>query len=191
MKMKLDPRCSMLATALAAFTQLSTLNPQLSTAFAQGTAFTYQGRLNVNGAPASGSYDFRYRLAVDPYGNNYFGPTLLPSGQAISNGLFLATLDFGAGAFNGSNYWLEIAVRTNGAGAYTTLNPLQPGDACALRDFLRHCQQCAQCHGCGDGQRGWAERRQHGLHPGQRRDLAKDRRWTGGEKPESGGEHVV
>jgi len=28
--------------------------------------------------------------------------------------------------FNGSNYWLEIAVRTNSGGAYTTLAPLQP-----------------------------------------------------------------
>ncbi|MBI4325198.1 MAG: tail fiber domain-containing protein [Chloroflexi bacterium] len=92
---------------------------------AQGTAFTYQGRLNVNGASASGTYDFRYRLALDPDGNNYFGPSVLASGQAISNGLFTATLDFGAGAFNGGNYWLEIGVRTNGGGGYTTLNPLQ------------------------------------------------------------------
>lgn len=30
---------------------LSTLNPQSSTLFAQGTAFTYQGRLNDNGSP--------------------------------------------------------------------------------------------------------------------------------------------
>ncbi len=93
---------------------------------AQGTAFTYQGRLNVNGAPASGTYDFRYRLALDPYGNNYFGSSVLASGQFVSNGLFTATLDFGAGAFNGGNYWLEVDVRTNGTGGYTALNPLQP-----------------------------------------------------------------
>ena len=34
---------------------LSTFNPQLSTAFAQGTAFTYQGQLQNNGSPASGT----------------------------------------------------------------------------------------------------------------------------------------
>jgi len=39
-----------LALALLA---LSTLSPQLSTAFAQGTAFNYQGRLNANGGPAN------------------------------------------------------------------------------------------------------------------------------------------
>jgi len=36
---------------------LSTLNSQLATLFAQGTAFTYQGRLNTGGSPANGSYD--------------------------------------------------------------------------------------------------------------------------------------
>jgi hypothetical protein len=93
---------------------------------AQGTAFTYQGRLNVSGAPASGTYDFRYRLALDAYGNNYYGSSVLAGGQVISNGLFAATLDFGAGAFNGGSYWLEVDVRTNGAGGYTALSPLQP-----------------------------------------------------------------
>src|SRR5256885_12369926 len=36
---------------------LSTLNSQLSTVLAQGTAFTYQGRLNNGANPATGSYD--------------------------------------------------------------------------------------------------------------------------------------
>jgi len=45
---------------------------------------------------------------------------------AASNGLFMVGLDFGAGIFTGSNYWLEIAVRTNGGSSYTTLSPLQP-----------------------------------------------------------------
>jgi hypothetical protein len=36
---------------------ISTLNSQLSTLFAQGTAFTYQGRLNNNGTPANGRYN--------------------------------------------------------------------------------------------------------------------------------------
>jgi len=33
--------------------------------------------------------------------------------------------DFGA-IFDGRNYWLVIAARTNGAGTFTTLNPRQP-----------------------------------------------------------------
>src|ERR1035438_962603 len=104
---------------------LSTVNYPLSTAHAQGSAFTYQGRLNNNGAPANGSYDFRFRLATDPYGNNYVDGPVLINGLAVNNGLFLATLDFGS-VFAGSNYWLEVDVRTNGAGGYTALSPLQP-----------------------------------------------------------------
>ena len=45
-----------------AWLALSTLSPQLSTAFAQGTAFTYQGRLNANGGPANGIYDFQFMV---------------------------------------------------------------------------------------------------------------------------------
>ena len=50
----------------------------------------------------------------------------LAGAQPSDFGCGCAALDFGAGAFNGGNYWLEIAVRTNGAGFYTSLHPLQP-----------------------------------------------------------------
>ncbi len=40
---------------------------------AQGTAFTYQGRLNNGGSPATGLYDFRFKLYVDPFGNTQAG----------------------------------------------------------------------------------------------------------------------
>jgi hypothetical protein len=36
--------------------------------FAQGTAFTYQGRLNNNGAPASGVYDLQFTVFDSPGG---------------------------------------------------------------------------------------------------------------------------
>ena len=39
---------------------LSTLNFQPATAFAQGTGFSYQGRLNDGGSPATGIYDLRF-----------------------------------------------------------------------------------------------------------------------------------
>jgi hypothetical protein len=91
---------------------------------AQGTAFTYQGRLNVSGSPANGLYDFRFRLASDPLANNYVGSPYLTNGIGVTNGLFITTMDFG-NVFNGSNYWLEVDVRANGGGSYTMLNPLQ------------------------------------------------------------------
>jgi len=104
---------------------LSAINLQLSTAFAQGTAFTYQGRLSVNGVPANGSYDWQFRLASDPLGNNYIGSPYVTNGIGVSDGLFTTTLDFGSSIFGGSNYWLEVDVRTNNVGSYTRLTPLQ------------------------------------------------------------------
>jgi hypothetical protein len=104
---------------------LSTLAPQLSTAFAQGTAFTYQGRLNDGGAPANGSYDLRftvYDLAAS--GSVVAGP-LTNSATSVSNGLFTVVLDFGTGVFTGPARWLETAVRPSGNGVFSGLSPRQ------------------------------------------------------------------
>ena len=95
------------------------------TTLAQGSAFTYQGRLTEGSSPANGSYDFRFRAAFDAFGNNYLGSPTLSNGVPVANGLFTITLDFGGSAFNGSNVWLEVDVRTNGSGGYTILSPLQ------------------------------------------------------------------
>ena len=120
MKIKTAPLVS--ALALLA---LSTLNPQLSTCHAQGTAFTYQGRLNASGSPATGNYDFRFRLDADPLGSTILA-TAFTNAVPVTNGLFITTIDFGAGWFNGSNYWLEVDVRTNATATYVGLTPLQP-----------------------------------------------------------------
>ncbi len=50
--------------------------------------------------------------------------TLTQTATAVSNGLFTSTLDFG-NQFPGADRWLEIAVRTNGGGAFSTLAPRQ------------------------------------------------------------------
>jgi len=93
-------------------------------ALAQGTAFTYQGQLSVNGAPANGNYDLSFTLLDAPTNGNVFG-SLTNTATPVTNGLFTAVLDFG-GVFSGSNYWLQIAACTNGAGLFTALSPLQP-----------------------------------------------------------------
>lgn len=95
------------------------------TAFAQGTAFTYQGRLDSGGASANGSYDLRFIVYDNSVGGNQQGPILTNSATAVSNGLFTVTLDFG-NQFPGANRFLEIAVRTNGSSGFTTLSPRQP-----------------------------------------------------------------
>jgi hypothetical protein len=105
---------------------LAIFNFQLATAHAQGTAFTYQGRLNSGGGVASGSYDFRFKLYSDALGNVQVGGSYVTNAIPVTNGLFTTAIDFGAGIFTGNNYWLEVDVKTNGAGSYTVLNPFQP-----------------------------------------------------------------
>ena len=96
-------------------------------AFAQGTAFTYQGRLNDGANPANGSYDLRFTIYDSPGGGLIVGGPLTNSPTAVSNGIFTVTLGPGAGVFTGPARWLEIGVRTNGsANAYQVLNPRQP-----------------------------------------------------------------
>jgi hypothetical protein len=92
----------------------------------QGTAFTYQGQLNDNGAPADGNYDLQFTIFdVDSGGIQLLDP-LTNSAVGVSNGLFTVTLDFGAGVFDGTARWLEIGVRTNATDDFVTLSPRQP-----------------------------------------------------------------
>lgn len=92
---------------------------------AQGTAFTYQGRLTESSGPAEGWYDFRFEIYnAETGGSPLAGP--VTGTYVASNGLFTATLDFGTNIFDGGPRWVEISVRTNDASnAYTTLVPRQ------------------------------------------------------------------
>jgi hypothetical protein len=104
---------------------LSSLNSELSTAHAQGTAFTYQGQLRDAGAPANGLYDLQFGIYNTNAGGSQVGSTQTNTATAVSNGLFTVELNFGPGIFTGSNYWLDIAARTNGSGTFTALSPRQ------------------------------------------------------------------
>ena len=91
-----------------------------------GTAFTYQGRLTDGGVGANGTYEMRISVW-----DALAGPTQIAvvtnTGVVVSNGLFTTVVDFGAGIFNGTAYWLELGIRTNGsAGAFATQVPRQP-----------------------------------------------------------------
>lgn len=114
-----SPRWSSALALLA----LATLNSQLSSAFAQGTAFAYEGQLMDSGAPANGLYDIRTSLYPASTGGVLASVLYTNLAVPVSNGLFIITMDFGA-VFDGTSYWLQIGVRTNGAGA--TFTPLSP-----------------------------------------------------------------
>jgi hypothetical protein len=66
-------------------------------AIAQGTSFTYQGRLTDGGTAANGNYDLQFTLWT-AYAER-IGLTQTVSTVAVSAGIFKVTLDFGATLF--------------------------------------------------------------------------------------------
>ncbi len=92
--------------------------------FAQGTVFTYQGSLNADSHPACGSYDVKFALFGNSTNGSPLAGPVTNAAVAVTNGLLVTTVDLGA-VFNGSSYWLELAVSTNGANVFTTLAPRQ------------------------------------------------------------------
>ena len=104
---------------------LLTFNHLLSTAFAQGTAFTYQGQLQNTNGPVHGTYNFNFSLFnTNINGTAIAGPVTV-NGVVITNGLFTVAIDFSASVWNGQTNWLQIAVETNGASSFTNLSPRQ------------------------------------------------------------------
>lgn len=93
---------------------------------AQGTAFTYQGRLQDGGTAANGNYDLQFTLWDSLSGGAQIGSAQTLNTVAVSGGVFTVTLDFGASAFPGGNRFLEISVRPTGGGLFTVLTPRQP-----------------------------------------------------------------
>jgi hypothetical protein len=92
--------------------------------FAQGSLFTYQGRLNDGSNPANGSYEILFRpFGVPTGGSQLTIPNIRP--VTVTNGLFTTTLDFGSGIFTGSPCYLQLEIRTNGAAGYTILTQRQ------------------------------------------------------------------
>ncbi len=97
-------------------------------AFAQTTAFTYQGKLNDGATAANGSYLLEFKLydTQTVGAGTQIGATLSDIPATVANGIFTVQLDFGANAFNGADRFLEISVRRNAGESYVTLAPRQP-----------------------------------------------------------------
>jgi hypothetical protein len=91
------------------------------------TTFTYQGYLANAGGPVTGACDVQFSLFNALSGGTQIGSTLTKAGTAVNNGVFTSQLDFGAGAFDGTDRYLQVSVRCpGGAGVYTDLTPRQP-----------------------------------------------------------------
>src|SRR5262245_33985947 len=67
------------------------------TAFGQGTAFTYQGKLTDSGNLANGQFDFQFKLFdTQTVGTGtQQGSLVAVSNVTVTNGTFIVQLDFG------------------------------------------------------------------------------------------------
>lgn len=98
-----------------------------------GGAITYQGQLEQSGISATGDYDFQFLVHDSQLGGSLISGPVTREDVFVDGGLFAVVLDFGAGTFDGSDRWLEIAVRESSVGgAYTMLSPRQPITAAPL-----------------------------------------------------------
>jgi carbonic anhydrase/acetyltransferase-like protein (isoleucine patch superfamily) len=99
-------------------------------AYAQTTAFTYQGRLTDGAGPANAIYDMQFKLFDAVSAGSQIGATITNGSVQVTNGIFTVQLngggEFGSTAFPGADRYLEISVRLAGSsGAYSVLAPRQ------------------------------------------------------------------
>src|SRR3989454_3521113 len=116
---------SLFGKSFALFTIVLAMSLGATTARAQTSSFTYQGRLTDGGTPANGNYDLQFVLFDSLSGGAQVGSTQTLNTVAVSNGVFTVSLDFGANAFTGASRFLEISARPSGGGSFTLLSPRQ------------------------------------------------------------------
>jgi hypothetical protein len=95
-------------------------------AAALGTAFTYQGRVDRNNVAVNDTYSMIFKLYDAATGGTQVGGTQTVNGIVATNGLFSATVDFGAGIFTGQALWLDVQIKGSGDASYTPMSSRQP-----------------------------------------------------------------
>jgi hypothetical protein len=90
------------------------------------TTFTYQGYLTNAGGPINGLCDLQFSLFDAASAGSQIGAILDKLNVTVTNGVFTTQLGFGGTAFNGTDRYLQLAVRCPaGSGSYTSLTPRQ------------------------------------------------------------------
>ena len=88
------------------------------------STFTYQGQLRNAGQLVNGNVDVRFTLWDSDVGGTQVGNTNDFTNYPLTDGRFALGLNFGSGAFNGDQRWVQIEFRSPaGAGQYLTLAP--------------------------------------------------------------------
>lgn len=96
-------RCLILVSgAICTATAVAQPSPQLPD-------FTYQGRLQQNGAPANGNFDLAFALYDQPSGGSQVGAAVNEADFPVVDGIFDVSLSF-PGAFTGTQLYLQVSV---------------------------------------------------------------------------------
>ncbi len=101
--------------------------PDSTAAQSLDMTFTYQGRLQADGAPLDDTCSMAFRLYDDAASGTLIGSPVTTS-VSVAEGFFTVGLNFGnsASLFNGDARWLDIMVKCTGDAAYIPLTPRQP-----------------------------------------------------------------
>jgi len=111
----------------------ASLPVSVSSAMAQTTAFTYQGKLTDSGNLTNAAYDMQFKLFDAATNGTQIGATLTfdgnsgnPPSVSVTNGIFTVSLDFGSAALSGADRYLEIGLKPAGnPDGYQQLLPRQ------------------------------------------------------------------
>jgi hypothetical protein len=88
------------------------------------STFTYQGQLRNAGQLVNGPVDVRFTLWDSDVAGSQIGTANSFNNYPLADGRFALGLNFGAGAFNGDQRWVQVEFRNPaGAGQYLTLAP--------------------------------------------------------------------
>jgi hypothetical protein len=79
-----------------------------------------------SGVAVSDTYSMIFRLFDAATAGTQVGTTQTVNGIVATNGLFSATIDFGAGIFTGQALWLDVQVKGSGDASYTSMSSRQP-----------------------------------------------------------------
>ena len=88
------------------------------------STFTYQGQLRNAGQLVNGNVDVRFTLWDSDVAGTQIGAANSFNNYPLADGRFALGLNFGTGAFNGDQRWVQVEFRSPaGVGQYLTLNP--------------------------------------------------------------------
>jgi hypothetical protein len=93
--------------------------------FAQTTSFTYQGKFTDGAVVANGTYQIKFELFDAASDGNQVGSTVTNANVQAIGGVFTVDLDFGSGAFNGAQRYLQLSIFSPTTNSFVTLSPRQ------------------------------------------------------------------